>query len=245
VPLVANAIVLVHGAWLGAWCWERVAPRLSERGLRVIALDLPGHGADSEEMADLHGDAAKVVETLDRLGEPVVLVGHSYGGAVITEAGEHPAVEQLVFIAGMVLDTDESCTAAALSESAAAGISFAGRPDLSEGFVDAWRESVVLERTMAAACLFNDCDDATAAWALDRLQPHRLGSLQQSPRNAAWRTKPSTYASCANDLVVHPDLQNILAARCSASTSWPTGHAPFLSSPELVIELLSQVTGLT
>jgi pimeloyl-ACP methyl ester carboxylesterase len=242
---VANAIVLVHGAWLGAWCWERVAPALSERGVRVVALDLPGHGADNGEMTDLHGDAKRVVETLDRLGEPAVLVGHSYGGAVITEAGEHPAVERLVFIAGMVLDTGESCTAAALSESEAVGISFEGRPDLGEGFLPAAHDVVTLEPKIAAGCLFNDCDDATVAWALDRLEPQRLGNLQQPTRKVAWRTKPSTYAACADDLVVHPGLQRILAARCTDSTTWPTGHAPFLSRPQLVVELLARVTAYT
>jgi pimeloyl-ACP methyl ester carboxylesterase len=76
----------------------------------VVALDFPGHGADTGMMTDLHGDAAKVTETLNELGEPAVLVGHSYGGAVITEAGEHPAVEHLVFIAAMALDVGESCS---------------------------------------------------------------------------------------------------------------------------------------
>lgn len=219
-----------------------MAPALTERGLRVAALDLPGHGEDGGEMGDLHGDAARVVESLDRLGEPVVLVGHSYGGAVITEAGAHPTVEHLVYIAALVLDTGETCSAAAVGESEAAGISYEGRPDLGKGFVSVSDDGVTLERSVAAECLFSDCDDATVAWALDRLEPHLLVSLGQSPRSIAWRTKPSTYAVCADDLVVHPDLQTILAARCTSSTTWPTGHAPFLSRPELVVELLGHVT---
>jgi pimeloyl-ACP methyl ester carboxylesterase len=210
--------------------------------LRVVALDLPGHGEDAGELGDLHGDAARVVETLDQLGEPVVLVGHSYGGAVITEAGDHPTVEHLVFIAALVLDRGETCSAAAVGEPEAARIPFEGRPDLSQGFITASGDTVTLEPKIAAECLFNDCDGATVAWALDRLDPHPLGSLQQPPRSVAWRTKPSTYAACADDLVVHPDLQTILAARCGSSTTWPTGHAPFLSRPELVVELLNHVT---
>lgn len=238
---MANAVVLVHGAWLGAWCWDRVLPVLTERGLRVVAPDLPGRGEDAGELADLYGDVARVVETLERLDEPAVLVGHSYGGAVITEAGEHPTVEHLVFIAAMVLDAGETCSAAAVVESDAAGISFEGRPDLSEGFIAA-DHTLTLDPKIAAQCLFNDCDDTTVAWALDRLGPHPLRSLEQSPRTVAWRAKPTTYVVCADDLVVHPDLQRILAARCSSSTRWRTGHAPFLSRPELVVDLLSQVT---
>ena len=237
---MANTVVLVHGAWLGAWCWARVAPALIERGLRVVAVDLPGHGADTGAMTDLHGDAARVVETLDRLDEPGVLVGHSYGGAVVTEAGSHPLVERLVFIAAMVLDTGESCSAAAVSESRVDEISFEGRPSLSEGFIRTSGDAVALEPKIAADYLFHDCDGATVTWALDRLTPHRLGSLQQSPRSIAWRTKPSTYAVCANDLVVHPDLQQIFAKRCTSSVQWSTGHLPFLSRPDLVVELLMQ-----
>jgi hypothetical protein len=87
----------------------------------------------------------------------------------------HPAVEQLVFIAGMVLDTGETCSAAAQSESEAGGISFEGRPDLSEGFVASSGDTVSLEPRIAAACLFNDCDERTVAWALDRLEPQLAG----------------------------------------------------------------------
>ncbi len=193
-------------------------------------------------MADLYGEVARVVETLERLHEPAVLVGHSYGGAVITEAGEHPTVERLVFIAALVLDAGETCSAAAVGESEAAGISFEGRRDLSEGFIIGSHHTVALEPKVVAECLFNDCDDATVAWALDRLDPHPLRSLEQSPRRVAWRAKPTTYAVCADDLVVHPELPHILAARCISSTTWPTGHTPFLSHPELVVEFLSQVT---
>jgi pimeloyl-ACP methyl ester carboxylesterase len=242
---VANAVVLVHGAWHGAWCWERVVPALTERGLRVVALDLPGHGADTGEMTDLAGDAAMVAETLDRLGEPAVLVGHSYGGTVITEAGEHPAVDHLVFIAALVLDSGESCSTVATRESKDAGISYEGRPNFGKGFINGPRDTVTLEPKIAAACLFNDCDEATVAWALERLGPHPLANLQQSPRRVAWRTKPSTYAICNEDLVIHPGLQRILAARCTASSSWPTGHSPYLSHPELIVDLLSQVTADT
>src|SRR2546423_15300011 len=87
------SVVLVHGAWHGAWCWERVIPGLAGAGVRVEALDLPGHGSSPEPFGDLHGDATKVRQVLDELGdrgERAVLVGHSYGGAVITEAGGPP-----------------------------------------------------------------------------------------------------------------------------------------------------------
>jgi pimeloyl-ACP methyl ester carboxylesterase len=236
---VADDVVLVHGAWHGSWCWDRVVPALAQPALRVTALDLPGHGAEGGAMADLHGDAAAVADVLDRLETPAVLVGHSYGGAVISEAGDHPMVERLVFIAALVLDAGESCMEAAVAESEAAGIEWEGRPNLADGFVVAEDGMVTLDPDVARACLYNDCDDDWAAWALARIGPHPIGNLQQAARGGAWRAKPSTYVVCAQDVAVHPDLQRVLARRCSSTVEWPTGHSPFLSRPELVTGLLA------
>jgi pimeloyl-ACP methyl ester carboxylesterase len=235
------AVVLVHGAWHGAWCWDRVVPGLAGQGIRTVAIDLPGHGADSGPLVDLHGDAARVREVLDDVGEPVVLVGHSYGGAVITEAGEHPMVDHLVYISAFALDADESCISAAVSGSEAVGISWEGRPNLAEGFVSGPDETITLDPTIAAACLYNDCDDVSIAWALLRLGPHPLANLQQEPTEVAWRTKPSTYVVCTEDLVIHPDLQRVLTRRCTSSAEWPTSHSPFLSRPQLVVDLLGKL----
>lgn len=238
---MANTVVLVHGAWHGAWCWELVVPSLTERGLSVIALDLPGHGADAGSMTDLHGDAARVTKALDSLDEPAVLVGHSYGGAVVTEAGDHPMVEHLVLVAALALDEGESCMEAAVQESAAAGIDWEGRPNLGEGFILASDGTVSLDRQVAARCLYNNCAENVVTWALERLGPHPLANLQQAPSTIAWRTKPSTYVVCGDDFGVHPDLQRILARRCDVVDEWPTDHSPFLSAPERVVELLVEV----
>ena len=80
------AVVLVHGAWHGAWCWEPAIAALAAAGVTALAIDLPGHGDDPGPLGDLHGDAAHVSSALDALDGPVVLAGHAYGGAVITEA---------------------------------------------------------------------------------------------------------------------------------------------------------------
>jgi pimeloyl-ACP methyl ester carboxylesterase len=239
---MTDNMVLVHGAWCGAWCWERVVPALAERGMRATAIDLPGHGGDASRMTDLHGDATSVTDILDELDEPAILVGHSYGGAVITEAGDHPLVEHLIFIAAMALDAGETCQKVATEEVAVAGLDWTGRPNFGKGFILAPDNTVTLDPAVAAQCVYSDCDDATVAWALDRLGPHPLGNLQQAPSRIAWRTKPSTYAICADDLVVHPDLQRILAKRCTSAVEWPTGHSPFLSDPERVSGLLTEIT---
>jgi pimeloyl-ACP methyl ester carboxylesterase len=183
-------------------------------------------------MSDLHGDSARVRSVLDGIDPPVVLVGHSYGGAVITEAGDHPAVAHLVYLCALALDEVETCASAASAEVAAAGISHEGRPDLGAGFIPDDQGGVTLDRSVAAACLYNDCDPDTVNWALDRLGAQPLVTLQQAPSRVAWWAKPSTYIVCANDLAIHPDLQRILAKRCTNSTEWHSGHSPFLSQPD-------------
>ena len=231
----------MHGAWHGAWAWDRVIPLLANIGVEVIAIDLPGHGADAGALGDLHTDAARVRRELDRLGGEVVLVGHSYGGAVITEAGDHPAVDHLVYLAAFALAAGESCVSAATTETEAAGIDHAGRPNLGQGFVEGPGGTITLDPLVAAECLFNGCDGPTVAWAVARLGPQPLVTLQQTPVAVAWLTKPSTYVVCAHDMGVHPDLQRVMARRCGSFQQWPTGHSPFLCRPDLVAGLLTRL----
>jgi pimeloyl-ACP methyl ester carboxylesterase len=238
----APMVVLVHGAWHGGWCWERVVDRLSAAGVGAVAVDLPGHGRDPGPPGDLHHDAARVRDVLDGVDGPVVLVGHSYGGAVITEAGCHPAVGHLVYLCALALDGDETCTSAAAVEATAAQISHEGRPNLGSGLIpDDQGAAVTLEPSVATACLYNDCDPDTVDWAVARLGPQPLVTLQQTPAAVAWRTKPSTYVVCADDMAIHPDLQRILAKRCSHSIEWDSGHSPFLSQPDQVAGTLREL----
>ena len=232
-----STVVLVHGAWHGAWCWERVIDGLCERGVPTIAVDLPGHGEDPGPMGDLHGDAARVTDVIDSIGGPVVLVGHSYGGAVITEAGVHPSVAQLVYLCAFALKEGETCWTAAVDDPRAAAISHVGRPKLR--MLEIGEGGMVLDPTVASAVLYNDCDRATVVWALERLGPQPKVTLQQVPRRFGWQVKPSTYVVCTNDLAVHPDLQRLLADRCSERLEWDSDHSPFLSHPEQVIGLLA------
>ncbi|HEV2309230.1 MAG TPA: alpha/beta fold hydrolase, partial [Acidimicrobiia bacterium] len=108
---MAATVVLVHGAWHGAWCWDYVVERLRANHVEALAIDLPGHGTSTEPLGDLSVDAAALRSVLDDL-EDAVVCGHSYGGAVISEgAADHPAVRHLVYLAAIVLDVGESCSA--------------------------------------------------------------------------------------------------------------------------------------
>jgi pimeloyl-ACP methyl ester carboxylesterase len=226
---VVATLVLVHGAWHGSWCWERVTPLLADAGTPYVAVDLPGR--------DLYDDSGAVLTALDQLPGSAVLVGHSYGGAVVTDAGDHPAVASLVYLAALALDVGESCGSAAASDPDAAAIVHEGRPDL---LADAVIEDglIALDPANARLCLYDECEPDVAEWAVQQLRPHGAASLGQEVRSAAWRTKPSTYAVCERDLGLHPDLQRLLAKRSDRTVSWPTDHSPFLSAPERVAELL-------
>jgi pimeloyl-ACP methyl ester carboxylesterase len=236
---MARTALLVHGAWHGAWAWDRVVARLHSIGVEAVAIDLPGHGDDQTAFGDLHGDAACVRQELERLGSEVILVGHSYGGAVITEAGDHPAVDRLVYVAAFALDAGESCVSAATDS--AHRVSHEGRPDLSSGIVVTPDNWVILDPLVAAQCLYNDCDQQSVAWALDRLGPQPLVTLQQEPAAVAWRSRPATYVVCNDDMAVHPDLQRIMARRCGSVVEWATDHSPFLCRPDLVTGLLVEL----
>jgi pimeloyl-ACP methyl ester carboxylesterase len=90
---------------------------------------------------------------------------------------------------------------------------------------------------------YNNCSDEVADWAARRLGPQPMETLSQVPGAVAWRHRPSTYAVCTADNIVHPDLQRILARRANRVVEWPTGHSPFLSRPELVADLLAARAG--
>jgi pimeloyl-ACP methyl ester carboxylesterase len=236
-----NPVLLVHGAWHGAWCWEPVVDALTERGIVAVAINLPGHGDDGGALTDLHGDAERVRRSLDGFDEPVVLVGHSYGGVVVTEAGVHPGVSDLVYLAAFNLDENESALSAAVAESAAAALDHSNRPDaLAHIHVGADGTSTI-DAEGARVLFYNDCRDEVADWAVDRLGAHPMANLSQTPDAVAWRHRPSTYAVCTLDNIVHPDLERILARRADHIVEWPTGHSPFLSRPDLVADLLAAV----
>lgn len=238
-------VVLVHGAWHGAWCWDAVVEGLRAEGVTVDAVDLPGHGDDTRPLTDLHGDAARVTAALDALAtvedDPVVLVGHSYGGAVVTEAGLHPTVAHLVYLAAFNLDEGESVMAALPEDARAAAIDHSGMPDPAALLAFADDGSTTVTGAGAATLFYNACPPDVAGAAAARLTPQPMANLGQSPTRVAWRERPSTYVVCARDQAVHPDVQRLLAERADHVVEWDTDHSPFLGRPDLVVALLADL----
>jgi pimeloyl-ACP methyl ester carboxylesterase len=232
---VTATLVLVHGGFHGAWCWERVGFQLERCGVPFVAVELPSSGAHAVPPGDLHTDAQAVTEAVETVEGPVVLVGHSYGGAVITEAGTHEKVRHLVYIAAMQLDEGASCiTAAPGVDAPVTDLADALRPGPDP-------TTVTLDPAVAGPAFYFDCDADTAEWALSKLVPQPLETMTQSPDRIAWRQRESTYAVCTGDRVVHPMVQRALAARAPHVVEWDTGHFPLLSRPDLVTELLTAV----
>lgn len=234
---MAATVVLVHGAWHGAWCWDKVVPLLDAAGIPSIAIDLPGHGASTAPLADLDGDAAALRSVLSDL-DAAVVCGHSYGGAVITVgAAGAPCVQHLAYIAAFPLAPGESCMNAAADDVAPGS----GTTDL--GSVLSFNDdgTVSIDITQAESLFFNDCTPADVAWAIERLGAQAVAELAGIASVAAWQTVPSTYAVCNDDRAVAPALQRAMAERCTHTVEWPTSHSPFLSQPELVADLLSSL----
>lgn len=230
-------IVLVHGAWHGAWCWAALQNELDRRGIASLAVDLPGHGASVLPLGDLHGDADHVVDVVTALARPVVLVGHSYGGAVITEAAARLArisgsrVEHLVYLAAFCLDEGESVMDVARHESG-------GSVDLGAAMVPIEGGLTVLDPEKAAPALYGDCDERAVAAALVRLSPQPLATMVQTASGAPWRSIRSTYVVCARDRAVHPGNQEYMARRCRTVVRLDTDHSPFLSKTTETADVL-------
>ena len=228
----APQIVLVPGAFAGAWMWDDVAERLRLVGIDSLVIELPTYGelAQGTTFAD---DVRAVTEALDGVSG-VVLAAHSYGGAVITAAaaGPHPSVRELIYVAGAAPGSGESMAGASASAAAAAGQGEGGPgPTPREDGL------LVFPAEIARQALFNDCSDERAQQGLAGLAPQSFAGTEEPIEVAAWTQLPSVYVRGEDDLVPRA-LGGGFLERCEAVLDLPTGHCPQWSHPELVADLL-------
>ena len=229
-------VVFVHGALVfdGAWWWHRMVEPLAALGLGSRAAELPScvapSGDSGEAPADMYADADAVKAALDEEDEPVVLVGHSYGGMVITDAATgHANVEHLVYVTSVMPELDE--TLASFGESREPGPWMDPRPE--DG-------TMGVKAELVPDAFMQDCDEAAVAGALKRLTRQPLAVFGQTPRAVAWREKPSTYVVCAEDRATPPEAQREFARRADRVVELPTDHHPMLSRPELLAQVLAE-----
>jgi len=219
-----KTVVLVHGAWHGAWCWDKVVALLDEQGVPVETFDLP--------MTSFEDDVATTKAAIDRVDGDVVLCGHSYGGAVITNAGNHPKVAHLVYLTAFACDADESPSATAPDADLPA-------TDLAAALVIGDDGNTTLKPEFIVDGFYRDCDPTDTEDAVRRLRPINLRCFTTPVGAPAWKDTPSTYVVCTDDHAIHPALQRHMAARCGSTVEMNTAHSPFLNRPDAVADLLA------
>jgi pimeloyl-ACP methyl ester carboxylesterase len=213
--------VLVHGAWHGAWCWDEIVPVLEAAGHGVEAVEMPFTSPDD--------DVAEVTATLDRTEGRKVLVGHSYGGQVISEAASGRSdVARLVYVCAFAPDREETLVSLMAS---APDTPLAGANKL-EG------DALVVEPDRVVEAFYAMSPPALAKSAIARLRPFRVLPPLSERRVPAWKSIPSTYVVCSEDQAIHPDLQRRMAERCTSTETLATDHSPFFSAPEDLARIL-------
>jgi pimeloyl-ACP methyl ester carboxylesterase len=220
----AGAVVLVHGGLVDGSGWQEVYRLLKNDGYSVSIVQNP--------TLSLEGDAAAAKRVIDAQGEPVILVGHSYGGAVITEAGNDPNVAALVYIAAFAPDTGESVNTLIANPPPDAPVPPILPPQ--EGFL-------FLDRDKFAASFAADVPAEQAAFMADSQVPCGVDALGGTISEAAWRNKPSWYLVATDDRMIPPPAQRSMAERAGATVVEVAGsHSVFLSHPAAVAGLIDQ-----
>lgn len=228
--------LLVHGAWHGAWSWAGLQHELDRRGIPSHAIDLPGHGASAAPLGDVRDDADAVVAALDALGPDTILVGHSYGGAVITQAAAlSDNVAHLVYIAAFALDDGESVNGFLRGAPRhAVELASVMRPD-PEGTV------THLDPEAAGDLLYPGVSAAQQHAMVARLSAQSISSMTTPISGSPRSTIPSTYIRCGRDRAVHPEHQRIMAERCDTVIEIDTDHSPFIDDPARIADLLADI----
>jgi pimeloyl-ACP methyl ester carboxylesterase len=217
-------VVLVHGGFVDGSGWRGVYESLSRDGFRVSIVQNP--------TLTLAGDAAATKQIIDALDGPVVLVGHSYGGAVITEAGTHPNVAALVYVCAFAPDKGESVG------SLIGGFPADGpQPPIlppNNGFL-------FLDRDKFRESFAGDLPADEAAFMADSQVPWAVEAPGAPITEASWRAKPSWYLVTSQDHMIPPAAQHTMASRIGATvTEVAASHSVYVSQPEAVATLIAQ-----
>jgi pimeloyl-ACP methyl ester carboxylesterase len=214
------SIVFCHGIWADGSCFNKVIPALQAEGHEVLAAQ---YGLDTQE-----GDVATVKRTLGRLSSPAILVGHSYGGAVITAAGTDDRVAGLVYVAAVAPDAGETVQGQ-INQFPATGVF--SHIEVADGRVWMLPEGV----KYFAGDLSEE--EQKVVWATHFAPAADL--FEQKIEGTAWKSKPSWYIVAKNDNTVHPELERFVAKRMGAAThEVASSHVPMLSHPGLVIDVI-------
>lgn len=230
-------ILLVHGAWHGAWCWYRLIPELEARGFTVHAVDLPGHGLRVGEAQSLPAYAQAVADALEALPEPAILLGHSMGGQVISAAAERAPdrVSRLVYLCAFLTGGLSLLDASADDPEGITGQFIRPRPD---GLLEVADEGL-------RPTFYADCGEADLALARLLLTPQSIEPLAAPVTLTPERygRVPRSYIVCDQDRALGPTRQRQFAERGEVSKQavLNTSHSPFFSAPGLLADAVVSV----
>jgi pimeloyl-ACP methyl ester carboxylesterase len=214
-------IVLVHGAWHGAWCWDAVVAELAGRGVPAAAVELP--------LTGLRDDVATARDAILQAGDEVVICAHSYGGMVVSAAARGlPGVRHLVFLAAFQTDEDEDLATLMMREPSPLATALVVGP-----------EGITVDPSRVHAVFCADSDPSVTEGLAARLRPMPLDGGSSMPGEPAWKAIPSTYVVCTRDCAVAPATQRFLATRAGRVVEWDTDHSPFLTRPAELADLLA------
>ncbi len=217
-------VVLVHGGFVDASAWENVYGTLKRDGYRVSVVQNP--------TSSLAEDVAATRRVLAALDGPAILVGHSYGGAVITEAGNDPRVEGLVYVAAFAPDKGESV--ASLIKDPPPGAPVPPILPSQDGYL-------LLDKAKFPASFAADVDAEKAAFMADSQVPWGVDALSGTISEPAWRKKPSWYLVATDDRMIPPPAQRLMSKRAGATVVEHSGsHAIYVSQPEVVAALIER-----
>jgi pimeloyl-ACP methyl ester carboxylesterase len=216
-------VVLVHGGFVDGSGWEAVYRLLRKQGFNVSVVQNP-----TTSLAD---DVRATRRVLARQDGPAILVGHSYGGAVISEAGSDPMVAGLVYIAAFAPDAGESVATLIKDPPAGAPVPPILPPE--DGYL-------LLDKSKFAASFAADVEPELAAFMADAQVPWGIEALQGAVRQPAWKARPSWYLVATDDRMIPPPAQRAMAQRAGATvTEVPGSHAIYVSQPEAVARLIA------
>jgi pimeloyl-ACP methyl ester carboxylesterase len=224
------AVLLIHGGFVDGSGWRGVYDRLRAHGHRVAVVQNP--------TVSLEGDVAATKQVLDDLDGPAVLVGHSYGGVVITEAGSDPRVAGLVYIAAFAPDKGESVSTLIADPPPGAPVPPILPP--KDGYL-------FLDRDEFHDSFAGDLPSDEADFMADSQVPWGVGALGGTVTDPGWRSKPSWYLVASDDRMIPPPAQRAMAERAGASArEIPGSHSLYVSQPQAVADLIhSAVESLT
>lgn len=233
--------ILVHGAWHGSWCWHKITPLLEMAGHHVVTLDLPGLGQDTTPLADqtFAASVERVLACVDRAAEPVVLVGHSLGGMIISQVAEErpEKIRWLVYLTALLPCTGET----ALTMQSAPE----NQSEQMLTCMEMDEHTVRLKLSAARELFYHDCPPADVRLAEKWLRPQALQPMTTAVTlSERFARVPRVYINCGYDRVITPHQQVQMYNRtpCLQVFWLPSGHSPFFSVPERLTARLVSLT---